>query len=675
MATAVTPSNCYLCDDQCNSPTKLPNCGHIFCKACLMTYACIYKEDNDTVFNLKCPSCGVNNDKPRGVDTESWLDTLSAETVIAEDKPSSSPEVECASCKSLGRSEKAVKYCLNCMECLCQLCLNICHTLKPMRHHEFIDISNACDKGNDDLNLLRKMSSLTACASHPETIKFHCLDDDSFCCTICIVADHGKCSKVVEIEKEVVGEAYRRDMAHTKHSASNVLQFAHEAIEKLQSGIKVQNKQADDIAEHMTVIRYKIIKVLDELESKCNTTAKDLTKRETTKIQDEIRRLKSEVESFESHVTLMEKTDKTGSASHQYIAKKNCQEKLRQFEDFMEETTRKFESIKVGFKHEKLLDELLNLGINDTTKLGSVRESPDNPIITLHVYAEAKLKCYIISKVGEEEVKENYTSKTTPTYSSEVFLSNNQLVLLDSYIDTGHCLLVSEAGKVLSSCDFLSCGASSKNKPYCITDTKLEGVIAVSMPKQKQIRFVSTKNGQLKVSDKSIQTKYKPGAICGLKNGDIAVAWNDPVAFGLIDINKLIDKVYFCQDKAGRSLKSFDYIAVDEDRSHVIQPCTTDRAVYCFDFNGNPIFEYTHLELNNPQGVAVDKDGNIYVCTNDYPKSCIHVISPTGAASRMIKDGCPPKPLAIAFNKDGDMFAVTCTLSYRLITFFSVKSR
>ena len=101
-------------------------------------------------------------------------------------------------------------------------------------------------------------------------------------------------------------------------------------------------------------------------------------------------------------------------------------------------------------------------------------------------------------------------------------------------------------------------------------------------------------------------------------------------------------------------------MAVDENRSHVIQPCTKDKAVYCFDFNGNPKFKYKGKDNFVPRGVAVDGYGSIFVC-DSYFNHAIHVISPTGNALRVIQEseGCPEWPLAIGFKKNGEEFAVT----------------
>ena len=97
--------------------------------------------------------------------------------------------------------------------------------------------------------------------------------------------------------------------------------------------------------------------------------------------------------------------------------------------------------------------------------------------------------------------------------------------------------------------------------------------------------------------------------------------------------------------------------------------------MYCFDFHGNPKFKYTKPELKDPRGVAVDRDGNIFVC--DASVNVIHVISPTGDGSRLIRDECYGRPLAIAFNKDGDTCVVISNSEKHTmaLTFFRVQRK
>lgn len=186
-----------------------------------------------------------------------------------------------------------------------------------------------------------------------------------------------------------------------------------------------------------------------------------------------------------------------------------------------------------------------------------------------------------------------------------------------------------------------------------------------------------------------MKCEYIPKAICALNNGDLAVAWDKPVAFGIISSQlwknqgkvlrgsgqSYCEKVYFTMDKTGRQFKSFEHMAMDEDRLHVIQPCVVDKSVYCFDLEGKPVFSYNNDALKQPRGVALDGEGNIYICEQSL--GSVHVVSADGIGIAIIKEGCPPSPLAIGFNKRSNVFAVTVYEPEKCeaIRFFSVAMK
>ena len=134
------------------------------------------------------------------------------------------------------------------------------------------------------------------------------------------------------------------------------------------------------------------------------------------------------------------------------------------------------------------------------------------------------------------------------------------------------------------------------------------------------------------------------------------------------------EKVYFTKDTSGRQLQSFQYMAVDEKRAHIIQPCIVEKAVFCFDLGGKPVFRYSPNDLQEPKGVAVDDDGNVFICESIMDS--IHVVSPEGTGITIIdkSQGCPPKPLAIGYHKGDNKFAVTESKDERArVTFFKVR--
>ena len=82
--------------------------------------------------------------------------------------------------------------------------------------------------------------------------------------------------------------------------------------------------------------------------------------------------------------------------------------------------------------------------------------------------------------------------------------------------------------------------------------------------------------------------------------------------------------------------------------------------------------KYVNVNMRYPRGAALDRDGNIYVCS--WSESAIHVISPNGQYIRTVKEGCPSLPLAISFKGNGKEFAVTHDISdCWLVTYFKLQ--
>ena len=195
--------------------------------------------------------------------------------------------------------------------------------------------------------------------------------------------------------------------------------------------------------------------------------------------------------------------------------------------------------------------------------------------------------------------------------------------------------------------------------------SKHDGIVANPRLSEKKILLISADKG-LKVMAE-VKTLYHPKAVHVLRNGKIAVAWNNPAAFGIISVSDTTveNESYLKHDAVGRLFKSFDFMAVDEKRSHVIQPCTVDGAIYCFDFDGNPKFRYKQNDGRlSPRGAAHDADGNIFVCfstDSGWPIHEIHVLTPSGTILRTIgsDEGCPSFPVLIEFDRTGTTFVVT----------------
>ena len=669
---------CSLCLEQFVNPRKLPDCGHCFCEACLITYMTKLNDNKELENKLNCPVCTIHNTIPEGIAIKEWVMLLETDCVKGQ-RNGRKEQDGCASCKSLGRESRPTIFCLDCSEKLCQFCTESRHTFKLMKHHKYIDIEKAFknDDGAKTISMLSEYLDLS-CDSHPnEAINYYCKDNDVFCCAACRYTDHKKCNSVLKVEELVEEESAKREKKYMNDLISNLSKYAETVMKTIESCMTDYKKKVEEIGRSFGKVRTKINHIMDSLEEAINDQTKAIAKQHALIITEVTDSLKEMTDNLQEYKVLTETIEAYGSQFHQYIISKKLMCKIIDQESAILGTTSAFRFTELSLKPQNTLLEILQIGLNDTHNLAYVEEQA--VYNRLPTYERASLLEYDkITQTCHKFVQENYKGGDDPYYSSLVYLPNDDFVLIDTYYDEGYCILAKGDGTVVASCDFKYCADTSTGscRPYCATVIK-SGEIAVSIPDKKKICIISA-DKQLK-STFTGSTKYKPRAIHGLRTGDIAVAFDDPVAFGIIsfdDIPEPTEKihVYFSHDKEGRELKNFDYMSVDENRSHVIQPCTTDRAVYCFDFNGNPKFNYKGKSGFYPRGVALDGYGSIIVC--DYINSAIHVISPTGNALRVIQksEGCPEYPLAIGLKKTGEEFAVTQGWSqHRQVTFFGFQ--
>ena len=546
---------------------------------------------------------------------------------------------------------------MDCQESLCTSCSDVSHRLKALRNHTVTDVVSHESNTRKDRDTTKIISQFLSCPRHPDKIiTLICKDDDSLCCLSCSLDDKMKGMNLVEIESIVENEEAEREADGLVIKLGKLATLS-EAIITTKSTTEAENKtETENIMTEIRDMRTKMNTVFDHLENNVGAQCKALTKKYTITALEDNAKLQDTMASIKESLSVLKQTKLHGSKSLLYVILHHLKRKLKKHENTLLEM--KNQCRKFSFKLE-VQDTLLNslaIGPNETDTLACITETEH--AVTLPDYSERfLLKHCKICQVSKYKI---HVQDTTfdPSYVGLVSLPDNRLVVIDN--NNGLCCLV-HGNQVIGSCKLtptttkkgtteMTCG-----QPCGISFLKNEMVV-VSVPDARKLYFLSVSDG-VKISCE-FDTAFKPLAVQGLKSGEIAVSSVTPSAFRILRFNgyQLQERLCLDHDNNGRVFRGFFFMAIDEERSHVLQSCYIDKKLYCFDFEGNAKFSYSNSDIKFNAGVELDTDGNIYLC--DVTGASIHIVSPEGDAIRQVKDStiCP---FAIHFKQDTLEFIVT----------------
>ena len=684
MATALkdqiieTSSNCPVCMESRTNLRKLPVCKHMFCEKCIFTHAS--KENGENSWH--CPVCREPYAQTNGhAEIMEWIQNLekvdglvgqveidsgndSAETSdssMTKSSDSFSGKWDCQPCSKLSKTTTAIFYCPECQERFCGSCDNLFHSANALSHHGLIEIESTRRARSQDGEIGKSMEALDEiimdcfkCKKHDnKPLMFMCKDDNELCCLSCVLNGHRKCNSVDTVRDFAYIEMTDEAINEVKATIGKLSAHCQTIID-VKNANEIENKKDSvKIIAHIHDMRTKINNLLDTLEDTVKQNCKALTKRNSIKALDDIDKLQYLAKDLCQSQSMIDKAKRECNMELMYVLIHNTKKQIQNYEDIVLQMSHDIKEPRFRLTVDPNWEAFVGLGPNDSARIASVTEYQTLP--SLPKYQGRQLLCYCsLVQAGIHGVEKD---KKLTKYSSILALPNNRLLLCDAFYS--HCIILNDSFEREALIKFPeNDDGKVRIVPHCAAVLS-SGEIVISASSQKKL-YLTSWNGkpQTVLQLRGFDMDRVPRALYGLSNGNLAVSWCNPAAFGIVSQALLREEVFFDRDMTGRIFKTFDFMAIDEKRSFVIQPCTKDRAIYCFDFKGHPQFSYRSRQLQKPCGVALDADGNVYAC--DSGTNTIHVLSVHGKFLRALTNKeCPERPLAITFLKGGDRFIVT----------------
>lgn len=658
---------CPVCFERFNKPRKLPGCTHCFCEKCILSFVSNLDREDKLGQEFVCPVCRLPSKAPeKGGVTLEWvlgmdinseiIRKLNIEEVLHDDIEDQTGL--CSQCKYDNKTVKSELYCINCHEYFCRACSENLHRFKVNSGHRVINLAGD-ESAETRTKALRLLNTYMKCSEHPaDSVAYVCEEDNKLICVQCAVDSHRSCGDLKKIS--TVTKIANNGSAELMNATSKLKNHVEKTIAYMNENENKNKRELDKIQGEIQEAKRKIVQVLDSMEENVISDGKAIIKEINNKKHDEIQELESTIGDLKLMQYLLKVMTTELSPEQAYICMRKVNEAIQVIEQRITKKWSSLNDIAIKLETTQLLDKIQNLGLSETARLASVCQEESRVSLPL-MNKTTMSRIFSVEKKEAFEILPERMPRNVPTYNCLVFLPNHYLLLVDSFY--GLCCLADKTGKIICFCQLYFKPKDNndhfRHLRYATFLGKTSIALSVSDEEQKRICIITFDKELHETAE--IKCNHTPKAIHCLKNGDMAVCWADPLAFGVLASPLWTgkEKVYFTEDKTGRPFKSFDFMAVDEKRCRVLQPCTVDKALYCFDYEGQPVFKYTDPRLQDPKGVAVDDAGRIYVC--DEQENCIHVITTAGIIIGMINkdDGCPEKPLAIAFDKNTGCLAVT----------------
>ena len=652
---------CPICSGPYKEARKLPGCTHSFCETCILTYVLNLQKDRKLGNLFLCPVCRLPSYAPdNGNVTLEWIQTMTKintpSTKVEDNESVELDTKSCSQCSYLEKYTNAKYFCVDCKESFCEICSKTFHSFKMTINHVLIDVDG--DKANQNVHeqALVMLNTFLTCTDHPrQSVSFYCEFEKQLFCSACAVNNHQNCKKYKIPE---MSDKYEENMSKTVvSSCKRLLNHTESVIKMIQEHDKENKSGPDKLLDEFFILKQKVIHQLEILEETLKADSKAFCKEIAIGNLDEIGELKDVASKLTAVIYLIENIANKMPPELSFACILEAGNIFNHMNGARVERGLSRDKKSITLKTEHMLRDLVNIGPNEMDEIASVQMV--NKSVALPLYSDKLcIRQCTVRRIKTDTIIGEYCRDLNPVYYGVVFLTDNRMDLSDMFF--GRVCLIDEATQFLSSFDI------GENEPTPDSKINLNMIsatvlannnIAVSVLDLNGIYFLSADENLEYMGE--VRCKNTPIAIHGLRNNDIAVLWKSPWAFGIITLTggSYRENIYFNKDNDQRKLNSNGFMAVDETRGHVIIPSERDQTIYCYDFEANQIFAFSKVKSAMPRGVAIDGDGNIYVCEQKH--KAIIVLSPAGILIRSIKKECPALPYGIGFKEDKKTFAVT----------------
>ena len=554
-----------------------------------------------------------------------------------------SHDIPCGICETQHITKYADQWCPECDEGLCSDCETHFHKIsKGTRNHGTISIEN-----------YQKLSSCISeighhCKDHDMKCKLFCQVHDMPCCPDCISTNHKECVGLLSIREIIKTSKTSTLLDDIEQSLTNIKYNIDNVIKNREQNLSEIRQQRQKFHDQVKQMRVKINSHLDTLEHNILKELGDSEDKIKTKIDNLLKQLSEKsktVEGIQSGITAIKEY---ASDLQTFLGSKAIEEEVKKEEKYImalsEDGCLQQLSLKCSINN-KIKDIMSTM-----TSFGSVSIETSPPSVVIKTMKSKQAQ--IMSVIQPPSVKSINDIKLT------LHNTFNGLKVKNITCITG-CIVCPNGKMILIE--------NNSNSRLIILndDGTFDKVIPCSLSYRFDVTYlddrtvaVSTGNG---IEIINIDTNKTERCI-NTSQWCYGIAYHNGVLLWC-EVERGIQMMKLSDDRSTTlvkqsNLQNHSYITTCREK--IYQTNRNTKTVTCYTIKGDKLWEFKDVSvLNDPWGVTVDNNGNVYVTS--FNSQSVVVLEPDGRQGRQIlsSDGGLKEPTGIYFDTSKNCLLVT----------------
>lgn len=628
--------NCQLCHSRFKNSRSLA-CLHSFCETCLDIYIAKLPGGKNRFF--PCPVCKELNPVPNRdrvetvTEDESWAPELPGDSVTMASQSRRSSVMDdfadrtersersmaltirndrrCNPCAENDESVQALYWCPTCREALCDMCTKSHRGMRITKSHALMDIDDAKQR---PVHMIR---SHEICPEHRgKLLDLFCQDHQCPVCNTCVAIHHRRCDTILAIDRvartnrsQKTNKSLQQRLRHCINIVDHVLSIKEQSKAKLIS-------RKEGILDEVSKLKMSIIQLLDELEEKMKDEIDAVCRDYEDILQGKIDRSKGLRDSIQSALSTIQSTTNTGTDYQQVLATQTLREEVEKYEHMADGERIDYKDVDLMFTADENLVRMAKI----VDRLGYVEISEKREMSKPFRHCSAQKNGIINGKVKGDR---------NGCIFNSVDISDTGEIILS---DFNNC-----SAKLFDALGMFRSSMKLNTPPRGVAMLP-DKMAAVALPEECVIKLLSVE-GKFLANIRELHTSFKAYRISNYRGKLVGICYSKACrSLSIIEKNGRVERTITRK----RDYKGLGGVAYDPVKNYIYM---SDRdEISCYNGAGKQVFRNTYRRTDL-RGMALDCQGNIYVCSHDSGQ--VLQISPDGTLIKSILVPISPQDVAI----------------------------